>query len=125
MLRVGSGVGVPLYGGACWYTILLSRTCMKAVFLPFLSFTYVCSLLKRYKYTSTLFKGYDPAPVRRVTSRLPSSFRASLRLRHSDLRTDNLLVNPPFNISDRGGDRLRDRRRWQYGVPPTGNANFA
>jgi type I restriction-modification system DNA methylase subunit len=34
-------------------------------------------------------------------------------------------ANPPFNISDWGGDRLRDDKRWRYGVPPTGNANFA
>ncbi|HNR21944.1 MAG TPA: N-6 DNA methylase, partial [Steroidobacteraceae bacterium] len=30
-----------------------------------------------------------------------------------------------FNISDWGGERLRDDKRWQYGVPPVGNANFA
>ena len=36
-----------------------------------------------------------------------------------------ILANPPFNISDWGGDLLRDDKRWQYGVPPTGNANFA
>ena len=35
------------------------------------------------------------------------------------------MANPPFNISDYGGDRLRDDLRWQYGVPPRGNANFA
>ena len=45
--------------------------------------------------------------------------------RHPDLRADYILANPPFNISDWGGDRLRDDRRWQYGVPPAGNANFA
>ena len=45
--------------------------------------------------------------------------------RHSDLRADYILANPPFNVSDWGGDRLRDDKRWQYGVPPVGNANFA
>ena len=45
--------------------------------------------------------------------------------RHPDLRADYILANPPFNVSDWGGDRLRDDQRWQYGVPPTGNANFA
>ncbi|MHB8225509.1 class I SAM-dependent DNA methyltransferase [Acidithiobacillus sp.] len=44
---------------------------------------------------------------------------------HPDLRADYILANPPFNISDWGGDLLRDDKRWQYGVPPTGNANFA
>jgi type I restriction enzyme M protein len=45
--------------------------------------------------------------------------------RHPDLKADFILANPPFNISDWGGDRLRDDKRWQYGVPPAGNANFA
>lgn len=44
--------------------------------------------------------------------------------RHPDLKADYILANPPFNISDWGGDRLRDDKRWQYGVPPAGNANF-
>ena len=38
--------------------------------------------------------------------------------RHPDLRADYILANPPFNVSDWGGDRLRDDRRWEYGVPP-------
>jgi len=45
--------------------------------------------------------------------------------RHPDLRADYILANPPFNVSDWGGDRLRDDRRWEYGAPPVGNANFA
>jgi type I restriction enzyme M protein len=45
--------------------------------------------------------------------------------RHPDLRADYILSNPPFNVSDWGGDRLREDQRWQYGVPPVGNANFA
>jgi len=45
--------------------------------------------------------------------------------RHPDLKADFILANPPFNISDWGGERLRDDKRWQYGPPPTGNANFA
>jgi type I restriction enzyme M protein len=42
-----------------------------------------------------------------------------------DLRADYILANPPFNVSDWGGERLRDDKRWKYGVPPAGNANFA
>ena len=45
--------------------------------------------------------------------------------RHPDLKADFILANPPFNISDWGGERLADDRRWQYGTPPRGNANFA
>ncbi len=45
--------------------------------------------------------------------------------RHPDLRADYILANPPFNVSDWGGERLQDDQRWRYGVPPRGNANFA
>ena len=42
-----------------------------------------------------------------------------------DRRFDFILANPPFNISDWGGERLREDARWKYGVPPVGNANYA
>ncbi len=42
-----------------------------------------------------------------------------------DLRADYILANPPFNVSDWGGERLREDARWQFGTPPVGNANFA
>ncbi|MFZ1415063.1 MAG: class I SAM-dependent DNA methyltransferase [Defluviicoccus sp.] len=45
--------------------------------------------------------------------------------RHPDLKADFILANPPFNISDWGGERLRGDKRWVYGDPPAGNANFA
>jgi len=45
--------------------------------------------------------------------------------RHPDLKADFILANPPFNVSDWGGERLADDKRWRYGVPPKGNANFA
>ncbi|NOX41728.1 MAG: SAM-dependent DNA methyltransferase [Alphaproteobacteria bacterium] len=41
-----------------------------------------------------------------------------------DLRADYVLANPPFNISDWGGERLREDVRWKYGPPPPSNANF-
>ncbi len=44
---------------------------------------------------------------------------------HPDLKADYILANPPFNVSDWGGDQLRDDPRWRFGVPPSGNANFA
>ena len=44
---------------------------------------------------------------------------------HPDLKADFILANPPFNVSDWGGERLGDDQRWKYGVPPKGNANFA
>jgi len=45
--------------------------------------------------------------------------------RLKDLKADYVLANPPFNVSDWGGEQLRDNVRWQFGVPPAGNANFA
>ena len=50
------------------------------------------------------------------------SFREDL---HPDLRSDFLLANPPFNISQWHGELLQEDVRWKYGVPPNGNANFA
>jgi type I restriction enzyme M protein len=44
---------------------------------------------------------------------------------HKDLKADYLLANPPFNDSDWKGELLLQDVRWKYGVPPTGNANFA
>ena len=34
-------------------------------------------------------------------------------------------ANPPFNLSGWGADKLKDDVRWQYGLPPANNANFA
>lgn len=42
-----------------------------------------------------------------------------------DEKFDFILANPPFNVSDWGGERLREDARWKYGAPPVGNANFA
>lgn len=44
---------------------------------------------------------------------------------HQDLKADFIMANPPFNVSDWGSERLREDKRWAYGVPPAGNANFA
>ena len=44
---------------------------------------------------------------------------------HQDVKVDYVMANPPFNDSDWSGDLLRNDKRWLYGVPPTGNANFA
>ena len=44
---------------------------------------------------------------------------------HPDLKADFILANPPFNVSDWGGERLSEDKRWRYGMPPKGNANFA
>ena len=44
---------------------------------------------------------------------------------HKTLKANYILANPPFNVSDWGGERLQDDIRWKYGVPPTGNANYA
>jgi type I restriction enzyme M protein len=55
-------------------------------------------------------------------SKWADSFHEDL---HKDLRADFILANPPFNVSDWGGQRLREDVRWKYGTPPVGNANYA
>ena len=45
--------------------------------------------------------------------------------RHPTMRADYILANPPFNLSGWGAEQLKDDVRWQYGIPPAGNANFA
>ncbi len=42
-----------------------------------------------------------------------------------DLKADYILANPPFNMKNWGGEHLREDKRWKFGVPPAGNANFA
>ena len=44
---------------------------------------------------------------------------------HPNLKADFVMANPPFNLSDWGADKLEKDPRWQYGIPPAGNANFA
>jgi type I restriction enzyme M protein len=44
---------------------------------------------------------------------------------HPDLKADYIIANPPFNISDWKGEQLRNDKRWKYGLPPVGNANYA
>ncbi|MBU0650581.1 SAM-dependent methyltransferase, partial [bacterium] len=44
---------------------------------------------------------------------------------HKDLKADYVIANPPFNDSDWSGDLLKKDARWKYGIPPSGNANYA
>lgn len=44
---------------------------------------------------------------------------------HKDIKVDFVIANPPFNDSDWSGESLRNDSRWEYGAPPTGNANYA
>lgn len=44
---------------------------------------------------------------------------------HKTLKANYILANPPFNVSDWGGDRIKDDIRWKYGIPPANNANYA
>lgn len=50
------------------------------------------------------------------------SFKKDL---HPNLKADFILANPPFNMKDWGGENLREDVRWRYGIPPSGNANYA
>lgn len=44
---------------------------------------------------------------------------------HKGLKADYILANPPFNVSDWGGNQLTEDARWAFGTPPAGNANYA
>ena len=58
----------------------------------------------------------ERAGVRCRIQRNADSFRADL---HPDLKADFILANPPFNMSDWGGENLRQDVRWKFGMPPT------
>jgi len=64
--------------------------------------------------------------IRRIDANLgpenADSFHNDL---HRDLRADFILANPPFNMSDWGGQRLKEDVRWKFGAPPANNANYA
>ena len=44
---------------------------------------------------------------------------------HPTMRADFVMANPPFNLSPWGADKLKEDKRWSYGIPPASNANFA
>lgn len=44
---------------------------------------------------------------------------------HPTLKADFIMANPPFNLKDWGADKLQNDKRWAFGIPPSGNANFA
>lgn len=44
---------------------------------------------------------------------------------HPTLKAGFIMANPPFNLSNWGQDKLKEDKRWVYGTPPAGNANFA
>ena len=45
--------------------------------------------------------------------------------RFPDLKADYILANPPFNMSNWGGEHLKDDKKSKFGVPSTGNGSFA
>jgi type I restriction enzyme M protein len=64
--------------------------------------------------------------IRGIEANLGAQWGDSFRHdQHKTLKADFVLANPPFNISDWGGEHLRNDVRWAFGVPPVGNANFA
>jgi type I restriction enzyme M protein len=47
------------------------------------------------------------------------------RDQHPDLKADYAMANPPFNVSDWWSAKLEGDKRWAFGTPPAGNANYA
>jgi type I restriction enzyme M protein len=41
-----------------------------------------------------------------------------------ELKVDYVIANPPFNVSDYNINKS-ETHKWKYGMPPTGNANYA
>jgi type I restriction enzyme M protein len=41
-----------------------------------------------------------------------------------ELKVDYILANPPFNVSDYNIN-ASETHKWKYGIPPSGNANYA
>ena len=44
---------------------------------------------------------------------------------HPTMRADYIMANPPFNLTPWGADKLKEDKRWKFGMPPAGNANYA
>jgi type I restriction enzyme M protein len=64
--------------------------------------------------------------IRRIDANLgPEPDDTFFKDLHRDLKADYVLANPPFNMDDWGDERLSEDPRWQYGVPPMNNANYA
>lgn len=41
-----------------------------------------------------------------------------------ELKVDYVIANPPFNVSDYNINKT-EMHKWKYGIPPSGNANYA
>ncbi len=64
--------------------------------------------------------------IRGIVARLEWNAEGTLlRDAFPDEKFDYVMANPPFNVSDWSGDILAEDRRWKFGTPPVGNANFA
>ena len=64
--------------------------------------------------------------IRGIVARLEWNPEGTLlRDAFPDEKFDFVMANPPFNVSDWSGDILAEDRRWKFGAPPVGNANFA
>ena len=55
----------------------------------------------------------------------PAPADTFIRPQHPDLKADFVLANPPFNVSDYSGPLIRGDKRFAFGDPPIGNANYA
>ena len=109
--------------------------------------TFGASRLTSQLSVRTLWFGDATDATRRLASQQTAAIRQALRVktnlairgiegqiaqgdtfhhdRHPDLKAHFILANPPFNVSDWGGERLTDDKHWQHGTLPKGNANFA
>ncbi len=80
------------------------------------------------KVTAEIAHAHAESEFEKIPHRAGPAVRVRLRPDHQEAATKrrrpmSLLANPPLNDSD--WFRKDDDVRWQFGVPPKGNANFA
>lgn len=44
---------------------------------------------------------------------------------HDNLKFDYIMANPPFNVKNWNQEQLKNDKRFKWGLPPSGNANYA
>jgi type I restriction enzyme M protein len=69
--------------------------------------------------------GLDKQRLGQIINLVGDIALGSVHERHPDFKADDVLANPPFNDSDWRGELLKNNKRWVYGAPPAGNANYA
>ncbi|OOR92835.1 hypothetical protein B0181_01515 [Moraxella caviae] len=71
---------------------------------------------------------YNLAVMNMALRGIPFNFAQGDTLKspaHRDIKMDYIMANPPFNVKQWYDESLQFDKRWAYGLPSAGNANFA